>query len=96
MTYKEIAKKVAEELNLPQELVEHTYRSFFLFIRDKIQSLPLKDELPESEFSKLRTNFNVPSLGKFTCNYKRMCNVNKRFSYIRYLRNKKKNEYKED
>lgn len=95
MTYQEITSKVAEELNLPQEVVDRTYKSFFLFIRKSIQDLPLKDSLTEEDFGELRTNFNVPSLGKFTCTYDRMCKVKKRFNYMKQLRSKD-NEHKED
>lgn len=81
MNYQEILKKVAIELNLPVEVVELAYESHWAFIREKITSLPLKESLSEEDFSKLRTNFNIPSLGKLTCTYERMVGVKKRFEY---------------
>ena len=79
-----IYKKVAEELNLPVEVVECAYKSYWKFIRKTIQELPLKKDLSEEEFFKLKTNFNIVSLGKLACNYDR------------YLRIKQKEKYKND
>ena len=89
MNYPDISGKVAEELNLPKEVVDKTYKAFWLFINKSIQSLPLKEDLNEENFSKLKTNFNIPSLGKLTCTYDRMLGVKKRFNFIKQLREKK-------
>lgn len=88
MNYQEILKKVAIELNLPVEVVELAYKSHWAFIRETITSLPLKESLNEEDFSKLRTNFNIPSLGKLTCTYKRMLGVKKKLEYIKRIREK--------
>ena len=77
-------KKVAEEMNIPVEVVEFAYKSYWKFIRKTIQELPLKEDLSEEEFAKLKTNFNIVSLGKLTCNYDR------------YRRVKLKEKYKYD
>lgn len=45
MKHSEIIKKVAEELNLPEELVSRTYDAYWKFIRETISSLPLKNDL---------------------------------------------------
>ena len=89
MSYSEIIGKVAEELNLPIEVVDKTYKAYWLFIKQSIESLPLKEDINEEDFAKLRTNFNIPSLGKLTCTYDRMLGVKKRFKYIKELREKK-------
>ena len=89
MMYQELIGKVANELNLPEEVVDRTYKAYWLFIKNSIESLPLKEDISEEDFSKLRTNFNIPSLGKLTCTYDRMMNVKKRFKYIRNLRENK-------
>ena len=88
MTYEDIINKVSEELNLPVDLVRKTYKAYWQFIRDTIQDLPLKEDMNEEEFSKLKTNFNVPSLGKLTCTRDRYLGVKKRFEYIKNLREK--------
>ena len=79
---KNLYKKVAEEMNIPVEVVELAYKSYWKFIRKTIQELPLKDALSEEEFAKLKTNFNIVSLGKLNC------------TYDRYLRKKQQEEYK--
>ena len=89
MIYPDIISKVSEELNLPKEVVDKTYKAFWLFINKTIKSLPLKDNLSEEDFAKLRTNFNIPSLGKLTCTYDRMLGIKKRFEFIKQLRKKK-------
>ena len=86
MTYDDIIGIVAKELNLPEDLVKNTYKAYWQFIRDTIQELPLKQEIKEEDFSKLRTNFNIPSLGKLTCTRDRYIGVKKRFNYIKNLR----------
>ena len=78
-------KQVAEEMNIPVEVVELAYKSYWKFIRKTIQELPLKEDLSEEEFAKLRTNFNIVSLGKLSCTYDRYRRVK--------LREKYKNEY---
>lgn len=72
MTTKEILKQVSEELNIPYEVVNKVYSSYWKFIRSKIIDLPLKENLTKEEFEKLKVNFNLPSLGKLNCTYKRL------------------------
>lgn len=89
MNYLDIIGKVSQELELPKEVVDRTYKAFWLFVNQSIQSLPLKDSLNEEDFAKLRTNFNIPSLGKLTCTYDRMLGMKKRFKIIKQIREKK-------
>ena len=84
-----IYKKVADELNLPEELIKNTYKAYWRFIRDSIESLPLKENLSEEDFSKLKTNFNIPSLGKLSCPYDRMQGVKMKYLYAKQLIKKK-------
>ena len=92
MNYPDIIGKVSEELNLPKGVVDKTYKAFWLFINQSIRSLPLKEDLNEEDFAKLRTNFNIPSLGKLTCTYDRMLGVKKGFEFIKQLMEKRRNE----
>ena len=57
-------RTVAERLGLPFELCKRAYASQWVFIRETIKSLPLK-EMPAEDLHKYKTNFNVTSLGKF-------------------------------
>lgn len=87
MTYQEIIKEVASELNLPAQVVKEAYESYWKFIRESIKGLPLKEDLSKEEFESLRTNFNIPSLGKLSCTYDRYINLRKRHKIIEKLRN---------
>ena len=86
MNYPDIIGKVSQEMGLPPEVVDTAYKSYWKFIKQTIQSLPLKDDISEEDFTKLRTNFNIPSLGKLTCTFDRMMGIKKRFKYIKKLR----------
>lgn len=86
MNYPDIIGKTSQEMDIPPEVVDAAYKSYWKFIKQTIQSLPLKDDISEEEFAKLRTNFNIPSLGKMTCTFDRMRGVKKRFKYIKRLR----------
>ena len=86
MNYPDIIGKVSQEIGLPPEVVDTAYKSYWKYIKQTIQSLPLKDDISEEDFTKLRTNFNIPSLGKLTCTFDRMMGVKKRFKYIKRLR----------
>lgn len=87
MTYQQILKQIASEQNLPEEVVDKVYKTFWQFIREHITSLPLKKDLSKEDFEDLYTNFNIPSLGKLSCSYDRMINVKKRFKYIKDIKN---------
>ena len=88
MDYKDLITQVSKELSLPYKVVGKVYKSYWRFIRDTIQNLPLKENLTEEDFQKLRTNFNIPSLGKLSCTYDRVKGVKERYKYIRNLREK--------
>lgn len=88
MNYLDIVGKVSEELSLPKEVVDKTYKAYWLFIKHHIQSLPLKENLNEEDFAKLRTNFNIPSLGKLCVTWDRLVGCKKRFEIIKKLRKK--------
>lgn len=86
---KKLYSKVAEEMNIPVEVVELAYKTYWKFIRKTIQELPLKEDLSEEEFSKLKTNFNIVSLGKLACTYDRYLNKKKQLNYIKNAKDKK-------
>lgn len=85
MTYLEIINNVASKLDLPVEVVKEAYESYWLYIRETIASLPLKEDLSEEEFNKLRVNFNIPSIGKLACPYGRYRAIKDRYKYSRKL-----------
>lgn len=86
---KSLYKEVAEEMNIPVEVVEFAYKSYWKFIRKTIQELPLKEDLSEEEFAKLKTNFNIVSLGKLACTYDRYVRKKQQLEYRdKYVKNK--------
>lgn len=86
MKYSNIISKVSEELDLPGELVENAYKAYWNYIRATIEELPLKTELTQLEYGNLRTNINIPSLGKLYVTWNRLIGCKKRFEIIKKLR----------
>jgi hypothetical protein len=87
MKYLEIINKLSKELNIPEKVVDTAYKSFFSFMREVISNLPLKENLTEEEFNKLKTNFNLPALGKLHCTYERYLGIKEQKKYIKSLKN---------
>lgn len=82
---KEIYAKVALEMGIDPDVVKAAYLSQWQFIRNNIEILPLKGELSEEEFNKLRTNFNLPSLGKLYTTFDKVQKVRRRVEYLTEL-----------
>lgn len=89
MNYQEVLNQMANKLNIPVEVVKEAYESYWEYIRNTISKLPLKEDLSEEEFNKLRTNFNVPSIGKLACPYDRYKAIKDRYKHIKKLRDAK-------
>lgn len=87
-----ILDKVSKELNLQKEIVSKAYKAYWLSVRKTISDLPLKDDLNEQEFSQLRTNFNVPSLGKLSCTYDRYLGMKRKLSIIKKIKDNAKDK----
>lgn len=74
--------RLSRELNLPTDVVVKSYKAYWLFIRQTIEKLPLKEDMDEETFSRLRTNFNIPNLGKLACTYERYIGIKKKHKII--------------
>lgn len=89
---KKVINDVAKTVNLPENIVINVYKEYWKFIKDTIEKLPLKDDLSEEEFSKLKTNFNLPYLGKLSCTYeswlKRKTKFNRTYNGNKYKESK--------
>ena len=73
MTFKQIIKQVAKELNLPENLVINTYKSYWKVIKQIIERNNIKYSkdsiLTANEFNSKQMNINIPSIGKLNCTY---------------------------
>ena len=76
--FRKALKEVAEKYNLPEEVAIVAYRSFWEFTREKVQALPLSEDMTEDQFKQLRTSINIPSLGKLYVDYQRLLNIKRR------------------
>ena len=83
MEYDEMVEKVAENSGLSKTLVDKTYKAFWRAIKEHIIALPLKQDLTEEEFKKLKPNVNIPSIGKLYVPYERYKSLRK--SYKKFL-----------
>ena len=77
MDYDEIIEKVADDMCLPKILVKKSYRAYWKAIKEHIEGLPLMQDLTDEEFMALRTNVNIPSLGKIYVTLDRYKNIKK-------------------
>jgi hypothetical protein len=91
MTYQEIINKVSGDMGISPDIVDKAYKAFWKYIRDTIQDIPLKDDMSEEEFIMLKPNFNIPSLGKLTCTYKKYKGIKEKFKHIKKLRENNEN-----
>jgi len=83
MKYEDIIDTVSMDTGLPKDLVERTYKAYWKAVRKHICSLPLKEELTDEEFQRLRPNVNIPSIGKLYVTLDRYRNIKKRFHSIK-------------
>lgn len=81
MTYKEMVAVVSAKTGLPMQVVDKAYRAYWKAVREHITSLPLKEDLTDEEFSKLRPNVNIPSLGKLYVTLDRYRRMKENFEF---------------
>lgn len=86
--YNEIITKVAKDINIPVELVQKVYQTYWYTIRQIVQELPLKEDINEEDFSKLRPNINIHGLGKFFVIYPKYIKLKKKYQLLQEKINK--------
>lgn len=77
MINREALKRLADELKLSESVVEKVYLSYWKFIKESLKNLPDMDKTTKQEFDELRTNFNIPSIGKLYTSYKKVEKISK-------------------
>lgn len=80
MTYDEIVSEVAGSTGLSKKMVDKIYKLYWKSVREYIKSLPLKGDLTDEEFMKLKPNVNIPSLGKFYVSLDRYKKLKERYN----------------
>ena len=80
MKYTKVLDQVSNKLNLPKDFVDKVYKSYWLSIKEHIQSLPLKDIKDEATFNNLKININIPSIGKLYTTQERIQNIKENYN----------------
>jgi hypothetical protein len=96
MSYNEIIQKVSSDTGIPAMIVDKAYRAYWRAIREYISSLPLKGDLTDEEFSMLRPNINIPSIGKLYVTLDRYKAIKKTFHQKQELNKNQNAAHQED
>lgn len=91
LSYERIVSEVAENLSLPKQFVDRVYKSYWRAVREYISMLPLKDDLSDEEFTQLKQNINIPSIGKLYITLGKYRWYKNKFQYIKQLQENKNN-----
>jgi hypothetical protein len=71
-------EKIATKHNIDVEEVKAVIDSIYVFMREKITEINFAEkELTKEEFSNIKTNFNIPCIGKFVAVYYAYKKINK-------------------
>lgn len=89
MMYERVIAKVADTVGLDKDLINKIYKAYWKAVREHIEGLPLKEDLSEEDFNKLRPNVNIPSLGKLYVTYDRYKRIKKQNLIINEFKEKK-------
>ena len=70
-----VISEVAKQLGYDEDVVEAVYRSQWLYIRDKIESIPISTHMTKEELNNYVISFHVQKIGKFYTNYDRLLKI---------------------
>lgn len=66
---KQKIRDISIERGYSPEVIQKIILSQYVFIRSKITALKFEPDLTREEFDKLKTNFNIPCIGKLYASY---------------------------
>lgn len=75
------AIELAEKYGLDAHEVEAMVKAPYEFIQEKTKELNFTDDMSKAEFDKIKTNFNIPAIGKLYASH---------YLYSKIQKNKKK------
>lgn len=75
-------QELADEYNLTLEEIEAIYESQWDFMAETIEDIDFNTVTPE-EFKNLKTNFNIPAIGKFYTTFNKVKNVREKSREVR-------------
>lgn len=87
-----IVSEVSKELGYDEDVVEAVYRSQWLYIRNKIEMIPIKNTMTKEELEKYTLSFHIQKIGKFYTNYDRLLKIFKQRSDIEEIVNRESDE----
>lgn len=92
----EVITKVAKDLNLPKEVVNVAYRSYFHMVRKVFREFPFDEINSEEDLNNHKISINMPFLGKFYTDFNRIKHVRIRREVINKYNEEKASKYKDD
>lgn len=69
-------KELSEKYDIPFDHVKLMVESPYVMMKEKIQELDFKPDLTQEEFNQIKTNFNIPCLGKLYASHYLYTKVN--------------------
>ena len=94
MTQKEILAAVSVKLGIPKTFVTKVYRAYWRAVREHIESLPLKEDMSDEEFKKMKPNVNIPSIGKLYVDLEKCRKINEKCEKLKQKKDAAHNEDK--
>lgn len=82
--WEKLCKQYAEENNLPYEDVREIYMLYYRYIKETVKDYDIYADYTREQINEKFPKFSLPGIGTFY------------FDYIRYLRNKKEHNERND
>ena len=82
-----VIRQTARKLSISPKQAEAIYSSYWKYIRETIESLPVRN-MTEEEFEAATTNFNIPYIGKLYVEYGKIKNYQRQLKRYQDARSK--------